>query len=138
LLAGQEDVLTDLVMSAIGVGVGGKFMAHRHAVTKLPKTEDILNGILKKLPAKLNVAEIYSLVVNLCFELKLIFDSKESLYLTSANFALEFMMDNLEKEYVALGAIMICNCYGLPIDKSRCFVRFIKEYGKLVMKGYSK
>ncbi len=136
LLGEQEEVLTDLVMSAVGVGVGAKFMAHRHAVTSLPNAADILTGNLKKLPAKLNVAEIYSLVVNLCFELKLIFDSREAVFATSANFALEFMMDNFEKEYVALGSIMLCNCYGLPIENCRCFVRFIKEYGKLLLKGY--
>ena len=137
-LAENDDVLMDLVMAAVGVGVGGKFIAHRGSVKKLPNATDILSGEAVELDKNLNTAEKYSLVVNICFELKRTHDKEKGAYVEAASNALEFMMSKLDSEFVVLGAMLICNHYGLWLGEASGFKEFIKKYGKHIMRGYKK
>ncbi len=129
-------------MAAVGVGVGGKFMAHRGSVKKLPNATDILSGKAVELDKNLNTAEKYSLVVNICFELKRTHDKdhdkEKGAYVKAASHALDFMMSKLDSEFVVLGAVLICNHYDLRLDEAGRFNEFIREYGKHIMRGYKK
>ena len=130
----NQDILDDLVMGAVGVGVGMKFMAHRRSVKRLPHASDILSGQVTQVDPqlKLNTAETYSLVVNICFELKRV-ECEEHRYASSINNVLSFMMENLQDEFVVLGAVLICNHYKLDITKAKRFNDFIKKFGKHIV-----
>jgi len=64
-----DQVLTGLLVGAVGDAGGVKFMEFRRIAADLPKAEDILSGRLKKLDKKTDVSLAYALTTTLCYRL---------------------------------------------------------------------
>ena len=135
----DEHVISDLTSGSIGEGLAIKFMAHRKISSKLPNPRDILNGKVKKLETK-EISAMYSLTINLCYELKDSCDKKNPDWNEQVNFFFRFMMDNFETELVILGARIALKTYGLPLDPDEisCFDEFHTRYGKFISQAIAR
>lgn len=134
---------THLVAGTVGEGVAIEFMQHRRISAKMPKPEDVLNGVVKELKVK-EISAMYSLTVSLCYTLQETAklaqdDSYTALDLDKwhkyvDNF-FKFMMDNFQPEMVILGAKTALRDYKLPINHRNLkhFKDFYEEYGKYVL-----
>ena len=137
-LLGDENLpnstLTDLVSGAIGDGLAVKFMAHRKIASKLPKSEAILSGEVKKLDVK-EISAMYSLTISLCYELRTSSERKDSNWNNQADYFFRFMMDNFPTELVVMGAKVALTQYNLPFDPSALpsFDEFHEKYGKYII-----
>ena len=135
----DEEVIADLTSGAIGEGLAIKFMAHRKISSKLPNPRDVLSGKVKKLETK-EISAMYSLTVNLCYELKDSCDKKAENWNEQVNFFFRFIMDNFETELVILGTRIALKNYSLPIDPDEisCFDEFHKRYGKFISQAIAR
>ena len=135
----DENTISDLTSGSIGEGLAIKFMAHRKISSKLPNPRDILNGKVKKLETK-EISAMYSLTINLCYELKDACDKKHQDWNDQVNFFFRFMMDNFETELVILGARIALKTYGLPLDPDEiaCFDEFHNRYGKFISQAIAR
>ena len=135
----DEHVISDLTSGSVGEGLAIKFMAHRKISSKLPNPRDILNGKVKKLETK-EISAMYSLTINLCYELKDACDKKHPEWNEQVNFFFRFMMDNFETELVILGARIALKTYGLPLDPDEisCFDEFHSRYGKFISQAIAR
>lgn len=135
----DEHVISDLTSGSIGEGLAIKFMAHRKISSKLPNPRDVLNGKVKKLETK-EISAMYSLTINLCYELKDACDKKHPDWNEQVNFFFRFMMDNFETELVILGARIALKTYGLPLDPDEisCFDEFHTRYGKFISQAIAR
>lgn len=130
----DNETLTNLVSGAIGDGLAVKFMAHRKIASKLPKSEDVLDGKVKELKVK-EISAMYSLTVSLCYELKDRAEKNAKDWDKQADRFFEFMMDNFPTELVVMGAKTALTNYNLPLDASKLksFDKFHAQYGKYVL-----
>lgn len=130
----EDDILADLVTGAVGDGMCCKFIAHRKTAGKLPKPGDILDGKVKDLKIK-DVSALYSLTVNMCYELKERSSRKNDKWYDSVDNFFVYMMDNFPKEIVIMGARTMLHNYDLnpEPDRLKSFTRFFDEYGKYIM-----
>lgn len=137
----DESTLTDLVSGAIGDGLAVKFMAHRKIVGKLPTPISILKGEVTKLDAAVakEISAQYSLITEMCYELKALADKKDKDWNRYADNFLGFSMDNLSTELVVMGAKVALSNFNLPIDPSKTpnFDQFHKRFGKYVLQAMS-
>ena len=131
----QDSTLTDLISGAVGEGIAIKFMAHRSMSSKMPNPTDILAGKVKTLESK-EISAMYSLAINLCYELKSENDRKARNWVDQANNFFLFIMQNFEIEMVVM-AVKVAMRYDLPIDPEEiaCFEDFHKKYGKFISQG---
>ena len=130
--------LMDLIAGSVGEGTAVKFMAHRKISSKMPKPTDILTGKIKELDTK-EISAMYSLTVNMCYELKdfnikMPEDSKVTWNEMADNF-FRFMMDNFTTELVVMGARTALTTYNLPMipSKLKSFEEFHKRFGKYIV-----
>jgi len=128
------ETLTTLISGAIGDGLAVKFMAHRKIASKLPKSEDILDGKVKDLQIK-EVSAMYTLTTSLCYELKDRADKKVKGWDAMADNFFRYMMDNFSTEIVVMGAKTALTNFDLPLDatKMKSFDEFHKRFGKYVL-----
>lgn len=135
----DEETLFTLVAGAVGEGLAAKFRAHRKFSAQLPEPMDVLTGKVTDLKVK-EVSAMYSLTVNMCYELKDIMDNKRverAKLLEMMNTFLTYMMANFETELVILGSRIAIKQYGLPLEptKLKCFDDFHKKYGKYILEA---
>jgi MoxR-like ATPase len=128
----SEQVGLGLICGAVGDGSGIQFMEHRRHAADLPHSDDILNGRLKKMPRKVEVALAYALTTTLCYTLKERADDiirknrtgwlnspERKKWLEQADNFLEFMMSNFQPEICILGAKAAISVHKLPFDTQR-------------------
>ena len=133
-----EAELTDLISGSVGEGTAVKFMAHRKISSKMPKPTDILLGKVKELETK-EVSAMYSLTINMCYELKDFHVNKpeeiKTDWNTMADNFFRFMMDNFTTELVVMGARTALTTYNLPMvpSKLKSFEEFHKRFGKYIV-----
>jgi hypothetical protein len=133
-----EAELTDLIAGSVGEGTAVKFMAHRKVSSKMPKPTDILTGKVKELQAK-EISAMYSLTINMCYELKDFHVNKPEEIKTDWNEMADnffrFMMDNFTTELVVMGARTALTTYNLPMvpSKLKSFEEFHKRFGKYIV-----
>lgn len=130
--------LMDLIAGSVGEGAAVKFMAHRKISSRMPKPTDILTGKIKELDTK-EISAMYSLTVNMCYELKdfsinMPADTKVTWNDMADNF-FRFMMDNFTTELVVMGARTALTTYNLPMvpSKLKSFEEFHKRFGKYIV-----
>jgi hypothetical protein len=130
----SEGTLTDLVAGAIGDGLAVKFMAHRKIANQLPKPEEILQGVVRKLDIK-EISAMYSLTISMCYELQTAHEKKVKNWNDMADCFFRFMMDNFPTELVVMGAKVALTQYALPFDASKLksFDEFHEKYGKYII-----
>jgi hypothetical protein len=132
----DNDTLMNLISGTIGEGLAVKFMAHRKYSKGLPTPENILSGKVTTLETK-EISAMYSLVTNICYELKTAVDDKVDLAKFNNMFDnfLKFSMDNFETELVVMASRIAYKIYELPIQplKLKHFNEFYKKYGKYVI-----
>lgn len=133
-----EAELTDLIAGSVGEGTAVKFMAHRKISSKMPKPTDILTGKVKVLETK-EISAMYSLTINMCYELKEFHTNKpEGIKMdwnAMADNFFRFMMDNFTTELVVMGARTALTTYNLPMvpSKLKSFEEFHKRFGKYIV-----
>lgn len=135
----DEAVISNLTSGSVGEGLAIKFMAYRTITSKLPDPRDILSGRIKKLDKK-EISAMYSLTINLCYELKDAHDKNLDTWNDQVNNFFRFMMDNFEVELVILGARVALKTYNLPLDPDEinCFDEFHTRYGKYVSQAIAR
>jgi len=138
LIHDDDDIntMTNLVAGTVGDGIAVKFMAHRKYAAKMPNPLDILKGKVTGLEVR-EVSAMYSLVTNMCYELKDALDHNtdtNDFHKMADNF-FRFMMDNFEVELVVMGARVALRVYELPLQptKLKNFDEFHEKYGKYIL-----
>lgn len=134
---GEKQVM-DVLSGTVGEGIAAKFNGHRKWSGQLPKASDILDGKEKD---KLKVQEIsaqYTLIINLCYELKERFDqmgkTNSKKWHEAADNMFRYMMDNLGTELIIMGARTAVLTYRLPLvyKQLSTWEEFHKRFGKYI------
>lgn len=132
----DHSTMTNLIAGTVGDGMAVKFMAHRKYAMKMPNPLDILKGEVTGLEVR-EVSAMYSLVTNMCYELKdaLEHDTDTNDFHKMADNFFRFMMDNFEVELVVMGARVALRVYELPLQprKLKNFDEFHEKYGKYIL-----
>jgi len=132
-----EKQITDIVAGTVGEGIAHKFLGHMKWADKLPKSMDVLTGSETKLKVE-EISAQYTLMVNLCYELKELYDSvgKEdnSKWHGYVDNMLRFIMDNLGTELIIMGMRTAVMTYRLPIVATKLsnWNEFHERYGKYI------
>ena len=128
----SEHLLTALVAGCVGEGLSIGFMSHRKLTIKLPKTEDILSGKLKKFKYGKDISILYSLTINCCQNLKDNIGQKN--WNNQVDNFFSFIIDNFPQEIVVLGVRIALRNYNLPIDieKLSSYESFIQKVEKFI------
>ena len=131
--ASTDNVKSTLISGTVGEGIALKFMAYRKTTSQLPNPRDILKGKVTKLNTK-EISAMYSLAINMCYELKDAFDKNLPDAPMQLNNFFRYMMDNFETELVILSTRIAIKNYGIAIDPDEvdCFQEFHERYGKFV------
>jgi hypothetical protein len=133
----SEKQITDIVAGTVGEGIAHKFLGHMKWADKLPKAMDVLTGSETKLKVD-EISAQYTLMVNLCYELKELYDTEgkedNNKWHTYVDNMLRFIMDNLGTELVIMGMRTAVMTYRLPIVATKCtnWNEFHNRYGKYI------
>jgi hypothetical protein len=139
----SDSDLNTLISGTVGEGLAAKFMAHRKISSKLPNPSDVLSGRVTELETR-EISAIYSLAVNLCYELK---DSLDKLgkknmdqWHSQADNFFQFMMKNFTTETTVMAARAALVTHNLPIvpNKLKSFDEFHKKYGRHIMQAVNQ
>ena len=133
--------ITDVIAGTVGEGIAHKFIGHRKWSGKLPSSADVLDGNAKKLTVD-EISAQYTLMVNLCYELKERYDAEEKDTNKWHGFVdnmLRYIMDNLGTELVIMGMRTAVMTYRLPIVATKCknWNEFHEKYGKYIVAAAS-
>jgi hypothetical protein len=130
---------SDLVAGCVGSGLSVKFMAHRKVAARLPNPTDVLAGKVTTMDVK-EISAKFSLVTAMCYELKAAYDSlnkekKLDAWHPMCEHFIQFMMDNMEKEIVVMGAATALKTYELKFDyrKLKNFKEFYDKFAHLIV-----
>ena len=130
---------SDLVAGCVGSGMAVKFMAHRKVASKLPNPTDVLAGKVTTMDVK-EISAKFSLVTAMCYELKSAFDTQSKAgkldpWHSMCEHFIQFMMDNMEKEIVVMGAATALKTYELKFDyrKLKNFKEFYDKFAHLIV-----
>ncbi len=138
----SDKQITDVIAGTVGEGIAHKFIGHRKWSGKLPKAIDVIEGRAKELTVK-EISAQFTLMVNLCYELKEKFDSvgkddnnKWHVYVDNM---LRYIMDNLGTELIIMGMRTAVMTYRLPIVATKCknWNEFHDRYGKYIVAAAS-
>ena len=138
----NEKQVTDVIAGTVGEGIAHKFIGHRKWSGKLPKAVDVLEGNAGQLKVK-EISAQYTLMVNLCYELKEMFEEigKEdnAKWHGYVDNMLRYVMDNLGTELVIMGMRTAVMTYRLPIIATKCsnWNEFHDKYGKYIVAAAS-
>jgi len=127
--------MTALLAGTIGEGLAISYMTFRKTAAKLPKTEDILSGKLKKLSNKKDISLLYSIVINCCLQLKELNESlKEKAWINHVDNFFKFMLDNFPQEVVVMGVRTAIRNYRLPINPEQLstYKEFVEKVEKFI------
>lgn len=133
--------ITDVIAGTVGEGIAHKFIGHRKWAGKLPSSADVLDGNAKKLTVD-EISAQYTLMVNLCYELKERYDVEDKDTNKWHGFVdnmLRYIMDNLGTELVIMGMRTAVMTYRLPIVATKCknWNEFHDKYGKYIVAAAS-
>jgi hypothetical protein len=146
-----DQVLTGLIVGAVGDAGGVKFMEFRRIAADLPKADDILSGRLKKLDKKTDVSLAYALTTTLCYKLleecndmKRECQVKGNTLRQHPNFIdwtmrcdtyLGFIMSEFRPEIAIMGGKAALATHKLPFDTQRMpnFQTFADQYKKFIL-----
>ena len=137
-----EKQVTDVISGTVGEGIAHKFIGHRKWSGKLPKASDVLDGNANELTVK-EISAQYTLMVNLCYELKERWDNEGSNnskeWHKYVDNMLRYVMDNLGTELVIMGMRTAVMTYKLPIVATQCanWKEFHEKYGKYIVAAAS-
>ena len=136
--AGQtasEETIKTLISGAVGEGMGIKFSAHRKLASSLPNPTDILTGKVTTLDEGTEVSAMYSLTVNLGYELKDFHGKNDPRFMEMVNNMINFMMENLPTEMVVMGVKSLRSVHemDIPLSELESFEEFSNRYGELVL-----
>ena len=141
----SDSTFMDLVSGAVGEGLAVKFMAHRKYTGQLPTPSDVLAGKVKELKVK-EISAQYSLMTNLCYELKDYYDkSKQAGKLDDkkwhemVDYFFGFLMSNFTTEVCILAVKTALQNYGLVFQgsKMKTYPEFAKKYGSYITAAMS-
>ncbi len=146
-----DQVLTGLIVGAVGDAGGIKFMEFRRIAADLPKADDILSGRLTRLDKKTDVSLAYALTTTLCYrlleecnEMRRETTARNTNLKTHANFGewvqrcdryLGFIMENFRPEIAIMGGKAALATHKLPFDTQRManFQVFADQYKKFIL-----
>lgn len=134
----NEEEILDVISGTVGEGIAHKFNGHRKWSGQLPKAEDVVEGRVKELKVK-EISAQYTLMVNLCYELKERFENNhkkaDDKWHVNVDHMLRFIMDHLGTELVIMGMRTAVMTYRLPISaqKLKNWDEFNKQYGKYIL-----
>ena len=128
----SESLLTALLAGTIGEGLAISYMTHRKTSLKLPKTEEILSGKVKKFNHKKDISLLYSIVINCCTELKQ--TVKERNWIQQVDNFYRFMLDNFPQEVIVMGVKTSIRNYSLPINPQdlSTYKEFVEKVEKFI------
>jgi hypothetical protein len=128
----SQNLLTALLAGTIGEGLAISFITHRNTSSKLPKTEDILSGKVKKFSHKKDISLLYSIVVNCCTELKQNINDKN--FIQHVDNFYKFMLDNFPHEVIVMGVKTSIRNYSLPINPEQLstYKEFVEKVEKFI------
>lgn len=142
-----DDALPDsmnsrLVEGTVGEGVAIEFMQHRRVAAKMPRAEDVLNGLNPKMTVT-EISAMYSLTISMCYTLRewslRIKDTNDKYTEEDWHVAIdhffEYMMANFQTELIILGAKSALRDFDLPIKHRllKTFNDFHSKYGKYIL-----
>lgn len=133
----SETEVLDVLSGTVGEGIAHKFNGHRKWSGQLPDAVDVIEGRVKDLKVK-EISAQYTLMVNLCYELKARFDDgkkADDKWHGNVDNMLRYIMDNLGTELVIMGMRTAVMTYRLPIaaQKLKNWEEFNKQYGKYIL-----
>jgi MoxR-like ATPase len=147
----SDQVLTGLLVGAVGDAGGVKFMEFRRIAADLPKAEEILSGRLKKLDKKTDVSLAYALTTTLCYRLlDEVNDMKRvsmgrgislrqhpdfNEWTQRCDIFLGFIMSEFKPEIAIMGGKAALATHKLPFDTQRMtnFQVFADQYKKFIL-----
>lgn len=133
----DEKQVMDVISGTVGEGIAAKFNGHRKWSGQLPKASDILDGKVKELSVK-EISAQYTLIVNLCYELKERFENNQrkndKTWHAYADNMLRYIMDNLGTELIIMGMRTAVVTYRLPLvyKELKNWSEFHQKYGKYI------
>lgn len=133
----DEDTLINLISGTVGEGLALTFMAHRRTAGKLPKAEEILNGKVTKVKIK-EISAQYSLVVSMCYEMKMAYENNKELFGVQFNNFLKFVMENFETELVVMASRLAWKTHEFDtrnVLKDELFDEFHDKFGQYVIRA---
>jgi MoxR-like ATPase len=146
-----DQVLTGLLVGAVGDAGGVKFMEFRRIAADLPKAEDILSGRLKKLDKATDVSLAYALTTTLCYRLldecnemkrevlakgvKLRQHPNFNEWTQRCDTFLGFIMSEFRPEIAIMGGKAALATHKLPFDTQQMknFQVFADQYKKFIL-----
>lgn len=117
----DRDMAYRIVAGAVGEGIAIAFVQHRELLIKIPKVEDIFEGVkisLKDVPVSVR----YTLVYNIAFALRDVlkrYGATSDEYMLAFDNVYKFMTDEIEPELNILAARIFTNEFKLPINAKR-------------------
>ena len=133
----NDKQVMDVISGTVGEGIAAKFNGHRKWSGQLPKAGDILDGKVTDLKVK-EISAQYTLIVNLCYELKERFDNvgrqDNKKWHGYADTMLRFIMDNLGTELIIMGMRTAVVTYRLPLvyKELKNWNEFHQKFGKYI------
>jgi hypothetical protein len=126
----SENLVTSLMGGAIGDGLAISFMTYRKLASKLPKTDEILDGSLKKLKNSRDISILYAICINCCSELRERIGQKN--WLEQVDNYFQFALDNFMQEMIVVAVKFALRNYELPIDpcKLKTYNAFMEKVEK--------
>ena len=148
-----KDALRALICGAIGDAQGNEFLLHRQFTHDMPDIRDIFSGNVKTFRAKnpqYTTQIAYSLCVQICYDLKVRFDTVHAAYRspqerdksteqitlwTEADRALGYIIDNFAPEISFAMHHIALRTYKLRFNSTKMprFLAFASQYRDLVM-----
>lgn len=146
-----ENILAGLVTGALGVGIGGEFMAYRRNTVELPKIADILSGNVKKIVDRLDISVYYSLTYAMAGEMKIMTDELKAMktgtkeyktakakYDEAANNVCGFILENFQTELALLALRLMLKYYEIKMDMSLPnLVALLQKYSTQLRKTHT-
>jgi hypothetical protein len=128
----SETLLTALLAGTVGEGLAITFSTFCKTSSKLPKTEEILSGKLKKFKYSKDISLLYAIVTNCCVELKNQIGTKN--FIQNVDNFYRFMLDNFPQEIIVMGVKTSIRNYKLPINPESLstYKEFVEKVEKFI------
>jgi hypothetical protein len=128
----SETLLTALLAGTVGEGLAITFSTFCKTSSKLPKTEEILSGKLKKFKYSKDISLLYAIVTNCCVELKNQIGAKN--FIQNVDNFYRFMLDNFPQEIIVMGVKTSIRNYKLPINPESLstYKEFVEKVEKFI------
>lgn len=134
----SDKQIVDVISGTVGEGIAHKFIGHRKWSGQLPNAADVVEGKVKDLKVS-EISAVYTLMINLCYELKDRFDNNarkgDEKWHGLVDNMLRYIMDNMSAELIIMGMRTAVMTYRLPIaaQKLKNWSEFNQKYGKYIL-----